>query len=54
MDVFFVSFIVFNTTVIGLLAAYYREKTGSVYVSIMIHILANIIGYLPAIIFGNL
>jgi membrane protease YdiL (CAAX protease family) len=52
MDVWFVSFIVFNTTTVGLLAAYYREKTKSVYPAIFIHFLANVIGSLPAIIMG--
>lgn len=52
MDVWFVSFIVFNTTTLGLLAAYYREKTKSIYPAIFIHFLANVIGSLPAIIMG--
>ncbi len=50
MDSFFVSFIVFNTTVIGLLAAYYREKSDSIYPAIFIHFWANVIGSLPFII----
>ena len=54
MDIWFVSFIVFNTTTIGLLAAYYREKTKSIYPAIFIHFLANVIGSLPAIIMGAL
>jgi len=54
MDPWFVSFIVFNTTTIGLLAAYYREKTKSIYPAIFVHILANVIGSLPAIIMGVL
>lgn len=52
MDIWFVSFIVFNTTTVGLLAAYYREKTKSIYPAIFIHFLANVIGSLPVIIFG--
>lgn len=52
MDIWFVSFIVFNTTAVGLLAAYYREKTKSIYPAIFIHFLANVIGSLPAIIMG--
>ena len=39
MDLFYVSFIVFNTTVVGVLAAYYREKTKSVYTAIFLHFL---------------
>ena len=54
MDIWFVSFIVFNATILGLLAAYYREKTKSIYPAIFIHILANVIGSLPAIIMGVL
>ena len=30
MDIWLVSFIVFNTTTVGLLAAYYREKTNCI------------------------
>lgn len=54
MDIWFVFFIVFNTTTVGLLAAYYREKTKSIYPAIFIHIWANVIGSLPAIIIGVL
>lgn len=50
MGVWFVSFIVFNTTVIGLLAAYYREKSGSLFPPILIHFLANVVGSIPFII----
>jgi len=46
----FVSFIVFNTTVIGLLTAYYREKTDSIISPIIIHFLANFVGSIPLII----
>ena len=52
MDVWFISFIVFNTTVLGLLAAYYREKTNSIYPAIFLHIWANIIGSLPMLLLG--
>jgi membrane protease YdiL (CAAX protease family) len=52
MDIWFVSFIVFNTTVLGLLAAFYREKTKSIYPAIFLHFLANVIGSLPAMILG--
>ena len=50
MGHWFVSFIVFNTTVIGLLAAFYREKSGSLIPPILIHFLANFIGSVPLII----
>jgi len=50
MDGLFVGFIVFNTTVIGILAGYYREKSGSLIPAIIVHVLANIVGSLPAMI----
>ena len=50
MDIWFVSFIVFNTSVVGLLAAYYREKTKSIYVPIFIHFWANVIGSFPLLL----
>ena len=50
MGLWFVCFIVFDTTVIGLLAAYYREKSDSLLPPILIHFLANFIGSLPLII----
>src|SRR6056297_1272491 len=50
MDVWFISFIVTNTTVIGLLAAYYREKTKSIYPAFFVHFWANVILTLPLII----
>ncbi len=50
MGLWFVSFIVFDTTVIGILAAYYREKSDSLLPPILIHFLANFIGSLPLII----
>ncbi len=52
MDIWFVSFIVFNTTVLGLLAAFYREKTKSIYPAIFLHFLANVLGSVPAMIMG--
>jgi len=36
--------IVLNATVLGLLAGYYREKTGSVIPAIIIHMIFNIVG----------
>jgi len=50
MGLWFVCMIVFFTTTIGFLAAYYREKSGSLLASIWIHFVANIIGSLPLII----
>ena len=50
MGLWFVCFIVFDTTVIGILAAYYREKSDSLLPPIFIHFLANFIGSLPLII----
>ena len=50
MDAWFISFIVTNTTVIGLLAAYYREKTKSIYPAFFIHFWGNVIGSLPLLI----
>ena len=47
---FNVSFIVFNTTVIGLLAAFYREKSESLIPPVIIHFLANAVGSAPLII----
>ena len=49
-SIFFVLFIVFNTTTVGVLAAYYREKSESVYPAILVHILANVAGSLPLLI----
>ncbi|MDA3813863.1 MAG: CPBP family intramembrane metalloprotease, partial [Candidatus Cloacimonetes bacterium] len=49
-SIFFVLFIVFNTTTLGVLAAYYREKSESVYPAIFVHILGNVAGSLPLLI----
>lgn len=54
MGQWFVSFIVFNTTVIGLIAAYYREKSGSLLPPVLIHFIANLVGSLPLIIMAIL
>jgi len=50
MGVWFVCFIVFNTSVIGLTAAYYREKSGSLIPAFWVHFIANVVGSLPLII----
>ena len=49
---FFVMFIVSNATIMGLLAAYYREKSGSIIPAIIVHILANVFGSLPSLFFN--
>ncbi len=46
----FVCSIVFFTTTIGFLAAYYREKSGSIIPPIIIHFTANVVGSIPLII----
>ena len=50
MGIWYVCFIVFNTTIIGLLTAFYREKSESLISPILIHILANVIGSIPMIL----
>jgi membrane protease YdiL (CAAX protease family) len=50
MGLWFVLFITFNTSVIGLTAAYYREKTNSLIPAFWVHFIANAIGSLPLII----
>ena len=49
-SVFFVLFIVFNTTTLGVLAAYYREKSESIFPAILVHIIGNIAGSLPLLL----
>jgi len=46
---FFVMLIVSNATLMGLVAARYREKSGSIVPAIIVHILANIFGSLPSL-----
>lgn len=50
MGLWFVCVIVFNTSVIGLMAAHYREKSGSLIPAFWIHFIANVVGSLPLII----
>jgi len=50
MGHWFVCSIVFFTTTIGLLAAYYREKSDSIIPSVIIHFTANFVGSIPLII----
>lgn len=50
MGPWFVAFIVFNTSVLGIVAAYYREKSGSLFPAFLAHFLANFIGSIPLII----
>ena len=49
-SIFFVLFIVCGATTLGVLAAYYREKSESVYPAIMVHILGNVAGSFPLLI----
>jgi membrane protease YdiL (CAAX protease family) len=49
---FFVMFIVSNAFIMGLVAARYREKSGSIIPAILVHILSNIFGSLPSIFFN--
>jgi len=47
----FVSTIVFSATVMGLLAAYYREKSESLIPPIIVHFTANVVGFvIPSIL----
>ena len=46
-NLFFTLFIVTQAAIMGTLAAYYREKTKSIYPAIMVHVLANIYGSIP-------
>lgn len=50
MDTWFAAFIVFNTTILGLVTAYYREKTDSIYPAIFIHFWFNVIGSAPLLL----
>lgn len=49
-NVWFVYFTVFLTSIIGILAAFYREKSESLIPPILIHIIANIIASIPMIL----
>jgi membrane protease YdiL (CAAX protease family) len=50
MNIWFVCLTVFNTSIIGILAAFYREKSDSLIPPVLIHIIANVIGSIPLII----
>lgn len=52
-NVWFVCFTVFLTSTIGILAAFYREKSKSLIPPILIHMIANVIGTIPMIILIN-
>ena len=39
-----VRFIIFNATVLGLIAGYYREKTGSLIPAYFVHLTFNVVG----------
>ena len=45
-----VYFIIVNAFVLGLIAGYYREKTGSLIPAYLVHLAFNIVGMLPQII----
>ncbi len=49
-DIWFVCTIVFFTSTIGLLAAWYREKYNSLWPAFYVHFFANVIGGIPIII----
>jgi len=49
-NVWFVCFTVFLTSIVGILAAFYREKSESLIPPILIHMIANVIGTIPMII----
>ena len=46
-NLYFTLFIVTQAAIMGTLAAYYREKTKSIYPAILVHVLANIYGSTP-------
>jgi membrane protease YdiL (CAAX protease family) len=46
-NLFFTLFIVTQAMIMGTLAAYYREKTNSIYPAILVHVLANFYGSIP-------
>lgn len=50
MGAWFVTFTVFNTTIIGTMAAYYREKGESLIPAFWVHFIANFAGSIPLII----
>jgi len=47
---FFVMMIVSTAFTMGLLASWYREKTGSILPAILVHIMANVAGSLPSML----
>ena len=50
MGQWFVCFVLVFTSTIGILAAYYREKSDSIIPAIYIHIMGNVAGSLPLIV----
>ncbi|PIQ19684.1 MAG: hypothetical protein COW65_19355 [Cytophagales bacterium CG18_big_fil_WC_8_21_14_2_50_42_9] len=49
-NLFFVTGIVLNAFILGLIAGYYREKTGSIWPAVFIHIIFNVVGSLPLLL----
>jgi membrane protease YdiL (CAAX protease family) len=49
-NIWFVMHIVLFTTSIGILAAWYREKTNSIIPAFLVHLISNILGSLPLLI----
>jgi membrane protease YdiL (CAAX protease family) len=47
MSCWFAAFIVFDTIVMGMVAAYYREKSESIIPAFWVHFIANVIGCTP-------
>jgi len=50
MSVFFVAGIFANAFLLGLVAGYYREKTGSLWPAIFLHIIFNLVGSIPLLL----
>jgi len=50
MSFFFAVGIVVNAFILGLVAGYYREQTGSIWPAVFLHILFNIVGSLPLLL----
>ncbi|WP_111710126.1 CPBP family intramembrane glutamic endopeptidase [Lutibacter citreus] len=50
INIWYVFFTVFNTSIMGMLAAFYREKSDSLIPPILIHLLTNVLGSIPMII----
>ncbi len=49
-SIWFTLFLVFTTSCMGLVAAYYREKSDSIIPAFLVHILANALGSVPQLL----